>query len=90
MELKRLRGQRATVRFHFDGVEIAGCEGDSLAAALLANGQTVLGRNLVSGSARGPYCLMGTCYECLVEIDQTTVQACQVQIVDGLEVKGLP
>jgi len=90
LKFKRLLSQRATVLFRFDGVELTGCEGDSLVAALLANGSAVLGKNLVSGAARGPYCLMGSCYECLVEIDQTTVQACQVQITDGLEVKSLP
>lgn len=89
LELKRLPTQQATVRFQFDGVDIIGRVGDSVAAALLASGSTVIGRHQVSGAHRGPYCLMGTCYECLVEIDQTTTQACQVQVVDGLKVKSL-
>ncbi len=41
--------------------------GESLAAALLAAGFRAFGRR-PSGEARGPYCNMGVCHECWVEI----------------------
>ncbi|NIB40300.1 (2Fe-2S)-binding protein [Pseudomaricurvus alkylphenolicus] len=43
---------------------------ESLATALLAFGITVFNRNR-QGDCRGPYCNMGTCFECLVGIQQS-------------------
>ncbi|WP_298722703.1 (2Fe-2S)-binding protein [uncultured Oceanisphaera sp.] len=43
--------------------------GYTVAAALLALGYKVNRASPVSGSPRGPYCMMGVCFECLVEID---------------------
>ncbi|MFL2542150.1 MAG: (2Fe-2S)-binding protein [Candidatus Latescibacterota bacterium] len=41
----------------------------------------------VSGAARAPYCLMGTCFECLMEIDGVeNRQACMTIVVDGMTV----
>lgn len=84
---RRLSTSQTVVRFQFEGVELEGVEGDSVAAALLANGYVAIGANPGSGERRGPYCLMGSCYECTVEIEQTAVQACQVSVTDGLVVR---
>jgi D-hydroxyproline dehydrogenase subunit gamma len=43
--------------------------GYTVAAALLALGYKANRTSPVSGSPRGPYCMMGVCFECLVEID---------------------
>ncbi|MFV2092638.1 MAG: (2Fe-2S)-binding protein, partial [Hyphomicrobiales bacterium] len=55
-----------TVRFHFEGRELQAREGITLAAALLANGETNFRESVTSGAPRGPFCLMGACFECLV------------------------
>ena len=34
-----------------------------------------------------PFCMMGACYDCLVEIDGRIVQACMRPATDGLIVK---
>jgi predicted molibdopterin-dependent oxidoreductase YjgC len=66
---------------------------DSVAAAMLAAGIVVARTTPVSGAHRGPYCMMGTCFECLVEIDGVpNQQACQTQVREGMNVtvqKGL-
>lgn len=60
---------------------------DSVAAAMLAAGIIANRTTPVSGAPRGPYCLMGTCFECLVEIDGVpNQQACQTQVRDGMTV----
>ncbi len=42
----------------------------------------------VTGSARGPYCMMGVCFDCLVEIDgEGNRQACMIEARDGMVVK---
>jgi len=41
----------------------------------------------VSAAPRCPYCLMGTCFECLVEIDgEPNRQACMTPVAPGMRV----
>ena len=41
----------------------------------------------VSQSLRAPYCMMGVCFECLVEIDgQGSVQSCLTPVADGMRI----
>lgn len=76
--------RRVPVRF--DGDVLMLPEGANLAAALLAAGVTVLRRTPVSGAPRAPYCMMGACFECLVEIDGVVRQACMKEVAKGLEI----
>ncbi|KAB7572809.1 (2Fe-2S)-binding protein [Verminephrobacter sp. Larva24] len=59
----------ARLAFTFDGRPLTGRAGDTVAAALLANGVTACRATPVSGAPRAPYCMMGICFECLVVID---------------------
>lgn len=60
---------------------------DSVAAALLAAGLDHCRTTPVSGAPRAPYCMMGVCYECLVEIDGVgNRQACLTRVRDGMRV----
>ena len=78
-------GESLTI--HFEGTPIAARPGDSVAAALVAAGQMVFRDTPVSGARRGPYCMMGACFECLVEIDgEPARQACMTQVRDGMRV----
>lgn len=74
--------------FEFEGRAIAARPGDTVAAALLAAGETHLRDTPVKGLARGPFCMMGVCFDCLVEIDgQPNRQACQVPVEAGMKVE---
>ncbi|MEX2630317.1 MAG: (2Fe-2S)-binding protein [Tistlia sp.] len=76
------------IRFTFDGRPLTGRHGDSLAAALLASGVLRFRVSPVSGAPRGPFCLMGVCFECLVEIDGVgNLQACMVPLEEGMAVR---
>ncbi len=78
-----------TLRFTFDGREMTGRAGDSVAAALLAGGVLRFRDSAVAGAPRGPFCLMGVCFECLVEIDgQGNCQACMVPLAEGMTVRS--
>ncbi|MGX9353139.1 (2Fe-2S)-binding protein [Shimia sp. W99] len=70
----------------FDGNALSLPEGANLAAALMAAGVKVFRQTPVSGAPRGPFCMMGACFDCLVEIDGTTKQACMTVVTDGLEI----
>lgn len=72
----------------FEGRAIAFRPGDSLAAALLGAGIGALRQGPVDASPRAPYCMMGVCFECLVEIDgRQNQQACLTPAEDGMVVR---
>lgn len=80
--------KRKPVSLSFEGREIEALEGDTLAAALLAAGVSSFRDAPVSGAPRAPYCMMGVCFDCLVEIDGVGhQQACLVPVRDGMDVR---
>ncbi len=88
-----LEGKRSpTVRriqFEFDGRAIQADEGVSVAAALLAGGVQRFRTSAVSETPRAAYCMMGVCFECLVEIDGVpSRQSCLVQVEEGMKVRS--
>jgi predicted molibdopterin-dependent oxidoreductase YjgC len=71
-----------------NGREIEAREGESVAAAMLAAGIVAFRTTPVSGAPRGPLCMMGVCFECLVSIDGVgSRQACLEPARQGLEVE---
>ena len=61
---------------------------DLVAAALLAAGISCFGRTPVSAAPRAPFCMIGNCFDCLVEIDgETNLQACLVTVHDGMRIR---
>ena len=44
--------------------------------------------NPVSGAPRGPYCGMGVCFDCELDIDGVAAtQACMVDVRDGMTIR---
>ncbi len=61
--------------------------GISAAAAVLLSNPDYTRINPVSGAKRAPLCLMGVCYECLMQIDDKPQQrACCVIVSDGMQI----
>ncbi|MBI1774139.1 MAG: (2Fe-2S)-binding protein [Proteobacteria bacterium] len=87
---RRMPGvRRETVQLTIDGRTVAACTGDTVAAAMFANGLETCRTSPVSGAARAPYCMMGVCFECLVVIDGVgNRQGCLVTVVDGMRVES--
>lgn len=76
------------VRIVFEGQALLAQAGDTVAAALLAGNHWRFRTTPVSGAIRGPFCMMGICFDCLVEIDGVANrQACMVEVRDGMRVK---
>jgi|SRR5262245_32870742 len=85
---KRLAEAGAAVALTVDGKAMSARAGDTVAAALLANGIDHCRTTPVSGMPRAPYCLMGVCFDCLVTIDGVgSRQACLVPVRDGMKVE---
>lgn len=59
----------------------------SVAAAVLGADASHTRVSPVSGEPRSPFCMMGVCYECLMEIDgKKDQQSCQIQVKEGMNV----
>jgi predicted molibdopterin-dependent oxidoreductase YjgC len=71
-----------------DGAEVSVPAGVSVAAALLHLGRIPVRGTAVSGAPRAPFCMMGVCFDCLVEIDGVANQrGCQRQVEAGMTVR---
>lgn len=81
--------QGASVRIWFNGEALDVPAGINLAAALLAVGIRQTRSTPVTGAPRAPYCMMGVCFECLVEVDgQASRQACLLSVREGMQVRS--
>ncbi|NBI28741.1 (2Fe-2S)-binding protein [Chengkuizengella marina] len=81
--------ERGKIHFTFDDNEYIGYEGETIAAAMLANGERVLRSHEESGNLRGFYCNIGHCMECRVTVgNQKTVRACLSLIEEGMIVNS--
>ncbi len=77
-----------SVTLTVDGAAITARAGDTVAAALLAAGHAACRETAVSNTPRGPYCLMGVCFDCLVSIDGVgNRQGCLVRVCEGMRVE---
>lgn len=88
IETETQRGQAVTITV--DGVPLQAYLGETIAGALLANGQRAW-RRTESGKPRGLFCGMGICFDCLVTVDGVSnVRACITPVSDGMviETKG--
>ncbi len=71
-----------------DGKTLRLPEGEMLAAALLAAGTLAFGPSIIAGEPRGPYCLMGTCFQCAATIDgQPHTRTCRAAVRAGMRVE---
>jgi predicted molibdopterin-dependent oxidoreductase YjgC len=78
----------ATITIYLDGRAIPARDGESIAACLLRAGVTHFRTTPVSGARRLPYCMIGHCFDCLIEIDGIgSRQACLSQVVTGMKLR---
>lgn len=72
-----------------DGRSVEAFAGESVAAALLADGRRELRQSPRQNAPRGAFCFMGSCQECLVWVGAHKRPSCQVPVSEGLEVESL-
>ncbi len=82
-----------TIAVEVEGRTVRMPAGASAAAALLAAGWRTVRETPVSGpstssGARGPYCMIGVCFDCLAEIDGVpNRQSCMVAVSPGMKIR---
>lgn len=80
------RGKK--IKFTFNGQELEGYEGESIAAALHAAGVMVLGESVFKHRPRGFYCAIGNCSSCLMVVNgEPNVRTCITDLEEGMEVE---
>ena len=78
----------AEVKFFFNDQEIIGLTGQSVGAALLANGDRILRKTRFNEKDRGVFCGIGVCFDCLVVVDGVSNQrACLIEAKPGMKVQ---
>src|SRR5262245_25726255 len=76
------------VTFVLNGISRQGFEGESIAATLLALGETVFRKTRFGHAPRSLYCGMGVCYDCLVTVnDRENVRACMRPLTAGMVIE---
>ena len=85
---RKLHKNLETIKILFEGSSLDVSVGQTVAAALLSEGHLFFRNSVISGQARTPYCMMGVCYECMLEIDgQLSQQACLIPVREGMKIR---
>lgn len=86
---KRLNDMEGnTVAVNIEGDDVQVPEGETVATAALVHSLGYTRTTPISGAPRSPLCMMGVCFECLMEIDGLpNRQACQVQVAAGMTIR---
>lgn len=78
------RGPEVTVIL--EGRRLRAHQGESVATVLMAEGHAAT-RTTPGGAARGVFCGMGVCFDCLVVVDGVpNTRACMTFVEDGMQV----
>ncbi|MGN8854363.1 (2Fe-2S)-binding protein [Collinsella sp. HCP28S3_H5] len=76
------------VVFTYDGVEMEGYEGESIAMALKAAGVEVHRFTAKRHEPRGIFCAIGRCTDCVMVVDgKPNVRTCMTPLVAGMDVR---
>lgn len=75
------------VTFYFDDQRLTAWKGQTVAAALIANGVKELGKSRKLQQSRGLFCANGRCCSCFVTIDHLDhVLSCMTLVEEGMKV----
>lgn len=79
---------RPSVTVTIEGQRVRVPAGESVAAAVLVHALDHTRTTPVSGAPRAPFCMMGVCFECVMEIDGiANRQACLVPVAEGMQIR---
>lgn len=85
--------EREAIEFYWRDRKISALAGETISAALFANGERIFGHHHKDGSPLGIFCANGQCSQCMVLADGMPVKACMELVKAGQHVvpaDGLP
>ncbi len=78
-----------TVTVMVNGKTVSVPQGFTAAAAMLLQGNGATRTSALSGEGRAPYCMMGVCFECLMDINgEPNQQGCLVTVTEGMRINA--
>jgi predicted molibdopterin-dependent oxidoreductase YjgC len=78
----------ATITIFLDDRPIPAREGEMIAACLFRAGVPYFRTTPVQGEPRLPFCMIGHCFDCLIEIEGVgSRQACLSSVADGMRLR---
>lgn len=84
----KFNNERKKIYFTFDGKEVYGYEGDTIASALIALGVKKFSESTVLHRPRGFYCAIGNCASCNMIVDGVpNVRTCITKLKEGVDVR---
>jgi len=76
------------IKFYFEGKELEGYEGETIAAALHSAGIKDYHYSPRLNRPRGFFCAIGNCSSCLMEVDGVSnVRVCTEKLIEGMKVQ---
>jgi hypothetical protein len=78
---------REEVEFYWQGKALTALKGETIAAALFANGIQVFGHHQKDGSPLGIFCANGQCSQCMVVADGVPLKSCMELVTDKMRVE---
>ncbi|MCB2202988.1 FAD-dependent oxidoreductase [bacterium] len=82
-----------TIEFTWQNQPYLAQKGETIAAALIANGINIFGHHPRDDAPLGLFCANGQCSQCMVLVDGKPVKACMTQVTPGANIMpadGLP
>ena len=84
----RRRSGQPDITVYVDDAPCPAVAGDSVSSLLLTSGNVAHRCAVVGGAPRGAYCMMGVCFECLVEVDgQPYQRGCMTPMAQGMRIR---
>ena len=75
------------VEIEIDGKTYKVPKGELLAVSLFSNNIRILRRSPKLKEHRGFFCMMGSCQECVVEVDGSILPSCQKNVESGMKIR---
>jgi hypothetical protein len=76
--------------FEVDGASVPAFAGETVAAALMAEGRRALRVTAGRKEGRGYYCGMGVCWDCMMWLEgEGSVQTCQLLAAPGMRLRSM-
>ena len=85
--------EREKIFFYWDSIELPAYKGDTISAALFANGVRIFGYHAKDHTPQGIFCANGQCAQCMVVANNKPVKSCMELVEPGMKVSplnGLP
>ncbi len=79
--------EKKDIPFMFEGQQVLGKEGDTIASALINLGVTTFSHSIVLDRPRGFYCAIGNCSSCQMTVNnRPNVKTCITTLEPNMEV----